>query len=299
VAPLERTLQYRTSGHVNGHETQQALLTLLDKILAIYVLRDSDGSIRFAFYARGGLLYRCRDRLSDPWQVNWSCDPAELLKLLRSNNYLSAEAESVLRAGSGQVAHVRDRFDHDNPMQRPIPLPGEWLLMGLKASPGRIVGYLLLGTAGRGPSDFEDTILAASSARPEDSIFLCSCAGIISTSGGILSHAGLLDMQYRKPALIVAGNWTPGGESRSALSLRSLEYSEEVHHILGYRVAIFGDVTSVKTGCMRGTWLFWMRIKALSARLDKIVMPWRCMRHSRCSAGRARSFRISRIQKMF
>ena len=49
-------------------------------------------------------------------------------------------------------------------------------------------------------------------------------------------------MQFHKPALLVAGDWTTYGEGQSALSFRSLEYREEVEHIRKYRVAMLRDI---------------------------------------------------------
>ena len=57
------------------------------------------------------------------------------------------------------------------------------------------------------PGDFDAAVLVAPSVRPEDNTFLYHARGIVSTGGGILSHAGLIATQFRKPALIVSGQW--------------------------------------------------------------------------------------------
>jgi hypothetical protein len=84
-------------------------------------------------------------------------------------------------------------------------------------------------------------VLVAPSVRPEDNTFLYHARGIVSTGGGILSHAGLIATQFRKPALIVAGLWQRELDGSSSLLYRTPEYREERREVEGVEVVLFRD----------------------------------------------------------
>ena len=240
VAPLERTLRFRSRGRVNGHDLQRALLPLRGESLGLYVLRDAGGIIRLAFFGRGDVLGRRRDEASRPWETTWSTDPPELLSLLRRNNYLppGAEPGAVLKE---EAAELLAWFRRPCAAASPRPLPGERVLQGFRASPGRTVGRALFGTEGRAPGDFDAAVLVAPSVRPEDNTFLYHARGIVSTGGGILSHAGLIATQFRKPALIVSGQWLREPDGSSTLLYRTPEYREEQRAVFGGEIVLFHD----------------------------------------------------------
>jgi pyruvate,water dikinase len=240
VAPLERTLRFRGTGRVNGHELQRARLPLRGEGLSLFVLRDAGGIIRLALFARGEVLGRRREAGSARWEATWSSDPAELLALLRRNNYLPPGAEpGAVRAE--EAAEVLAWFRRPRTLEAPPPLPGERVLSGFRASPGRTVGRTLFGTEGRVPGDFDAAVLVAPSVRPEDNTFLYHARGIVSTGGGILSHAGLIATQFRKPALIVSGQWQREPDGSSSLVYRTPEYREERRARGGCEVTLFRD----------------------------------------------------------
>ena len=82
---------------------------------------------------------------------------------------------------------------------RGLPAPAGRAPRGrIPAAPGRATGLARLGLAGREPADVEGAILVTASLRPEDAPFLQRAAGVVSTGGGVLSHAGLLAMQFGK-----------------------------------------------------------------------------------------------------
>jgi len=137
---------------------------------------------------------------------------------------------------------IRALLSQVNPNQRSIPFHDEKILEGLKASPGRAVGRVLLGTEGRRPRDFKGAILVMSSLRPEDNAFLYNSSGIVSTGGGILSHVGLTAIQFRKPALIIAGKWHHGTAGSLMLIYRTSGYREEEKTAHGCRISIHSDV---------------------------------------------------------
>jgi pyruvate, water dikinase len=240
VAPLERTLRFRATGRVNGHEVQEARLPLRGESLGLHVLRDGDGVIRLAFFAHGEVLgRRCKDA-SSPWEATWSTDPAELAALLRRNNYVAPGAESGA-VSADEVAEVLAWFRRPRAFPGPRTLAGERVLHGFRASPGRAVGRALFGTANRRPEDFDASVLVAPAVRPEDNTFLYHARGIVSTGGGILSHAGLIATQFRKPALVVSGEWHREPDGSLTLLYQTPEYHEEAREAAGSPVVIFRD----------------------------------------------------------
>jgi phosphohistidine swiveling domain-containing protein len=251
VAPLERTLRFRATGRVNGHELQRALLPLRGETLGLYVLRDAGGIVRLAFFARGDVLGRRRDEASRPWEATWSTDPADLLALLRRNSYLPPGAEPG-EARPEDVAEVFAWFRKPRAAEGPRPLPGERVVRGFRASPGRCVGRALFGTEGRVPGDFAAAVLVAPSVRPEDNTFLYHARGVVSTGGGILSHAGLIATQFHKPALVVSGRWQREPDASSTLLYRTPEYREERRDAGGVEVVLYRDWHEREHGLREG-----------------------------------------------
>jgi pyruvate,water dikinase len=239
VTPLERTLRFRAGGLVNGHELQSARLPLRGEALGLHVLRDGDGAIRLAFYTRGGA------------RGTSSTDPAELAALLRRNNYVTAGA-SPEAAPAGEAEDLLAWFRRPRAASGPRPLPGECVLEGLRASPGRAVGRALFGTAGRRPEDFDTSILVAPAVRPEDGPFLYHARGIVSTGGGILSHAGLIATQLHKPALVASGTWRREPDGSTTLLYLTPEYHEEAREAAGLPVVIFRDWREREHGLREG-----------------------------------------------
>lgn len=242
VAPLERTLRFQTSGSVNGYEVQRAAMALCGKELGLYVLRDGTGIIRLALFSHGESLFLRRPQATARWQSNGSIDPAEFAELLWLNNYLTAGMESVKTDVCVGAEEVLACFQRSNPHQRPRPIPGDNVIEGLKASPGRAVAKVLFGTRGREPEDLKDSILVAPSITPEDNSFLYHSRGVVAIGGGILSHAGLIAVQFQKPSLIISGRWqeTPGG--RPFLLYSTVEYQEQEQAVKGFTVTIRRDV---------------------------------------------------------
>jgi pyruvate,water dikinase len=251
VAPLERTLRFRSTGRVNGHDMQRALLPLRGESLGLYVLRDAGGIVRLAFFARGDVLGRRRDDGSRPAEATWSTDPAELLALLRPDGYLPPGAEPG-EMGTEEYAEVLEWCRRPRAAPGGQILPGERVLRGFRASPGRCVGRALFGTGGRVPGDFDAAVLVAPSVRPEDNTFLYHARGVVSTGGGILSHAGLIATQFRKPALIVSGRWQREADGSSTLVYRTPEYREERRAVEGAEVVIFRDWHEREHGLREG-----------------------------------------------
>ena len=87
LAPLEHTLEFRTTGTVNGHEIQFTSLPLRGEELGIYIMRGEKNNIRLAFYTHGTVLYRRRQTPSNPWVFNGKWDVSEFITILRGANY--------------------------------------------------------------------------------------------------------------------------------------------------------------------------------------------------------------------
>lgn len=241
IVPLERGLRFRTTGSVNGCEVQQARLGLRGEALWLYVMRDDGGIAALAFFTRDGPLHRRREEAAQPWRDNASFDPVELGALLRRNNYLTDATAPPGALSIEDAERLRERFRLHVPVRGSRPLPDDRVVTGLRASPGRAVGLALFDTKGRRPADFEGAVLVAPIVQPADDAYLYRAAAIVSTGGGILSHAGLLANQFRKPAIIIDGEWTRTSDGGRALSYSPVQYEEVERDIDGYRVALRSD----------------------------------------------------------
>ncbi len=242
VAPLERSLRFRTTGSVNGHEAQQARLTLRGGALTLFVLRDAGGMIRLALSTRGETLYRSRRKPTERWVSAGDADAVRFASLLRANSYLVPGAESPAGTADEEPRRIREVFRRESHPGLPAPLPGERIVTGLRASPGRAVGRALFRTTGRKPEDFDGAVLLAPFLRPEDNTCLFHSAGVVSTGGGILSHAGLIAVQFRKPALIIPGRWQTEPDGSLTLLYQTLEYREEARDAGGFWISLRRDV---------------------------------------------------------
>jgi pyruvate,water dikinase len=235
VALIERGLRFTTTGTVNGYDVQAAPLPLRDRTAAVYVLRDEGGIPRLALFAPDGHLFRHRARVEAPWHESATTEAGTLARFLRRNNFPPAWVEPPEEPASTTAEAIRALFR--TPRVHPVAraLPGERVAAASSASPGRAVGLARFGPDGRRPEDVEDAILIAQNVRPEDSPFLYRAAGIVSTGGGILSHAGLLASQFHKPAVVLPGRWqqTAGGVT---LAYLLLDYDEREVEIGGLPV---------------------------------------------------------------
>jgi len=231
AAVLEAGLRSETSGAVNGYEVKRAILPLADRALALYALSDASGIQRLALCGVGETLHERRDATDAPWRANWSVDADAFAALLRRNNFAAAWMDRETEPAASIASAVRALFGAPNTRTRSALVPGERALSGVKASPGRAVGLARVGLAGRRPQDVEGSILIAPVLSPAENPFVFRSAAVISTGGGILSHAGLLALQFRKPALVV-----PAALERDAAGRESLVYSRVRHREVRARV---------------------------------------------------------------
>ena len=239
VAPLERALRFRTTGALQGCLVQRARLARPGDSLELYALRDADGMIRLAFFGHGEALWRQRGNGTAAWKTNRSTDAGALAAILRAARYLTPSME--LEPPVADARALRALFE-STAVHRFKPLPGERLVTGLRASPGKAVAKVVLDTTGRIPSDFDGAILVAPTVRPEDNTSIYHASGVVSTGGGILSHAGLIAMQFHKPALIVPGRWERERDGTVCLVYRTTEFVEDEKDVNGFRVTARRDI---------------------------------------------------------
>lgn len=242
IAVFERTLSFTTTGFIENAEVQSARLPLLGKKLNVFVVRDVKGIIRLGIVSDGYGLFRHRKFLSDHWEFNGSFEMVALASLLRKNNYVLPFNEPSEDELENEFAHLTETFFESNISKAAHHFPDSITVYGLKASPGNTIAKALLGIESRNPTDFENCILFADKITPEDNTFIYHASGIVSTGGGVLSHAGLIAMQFGKPAVIINGNWitNPGGSK--TLVCKTLEYKEETVRIKNLLVRLRKEI---------------------------------------------------------
>jgi len=242
VRPLERIIKFNTSGSINGYVVQKAVLALRGEEITFFVLRGSKDMIRLAFFIRDQVVYKRRISDKNPWISNASYDAMDLARLLKANDFIDTLPKINSTGDRQKAATFLEEIQQSVLPPGKPPLRGDRIVTGLKASPGNTVGKALFGTEGRNPQDFRGSILVATSIRPEDTTYLYYANGIISTGGGILSHAGLIAMQFGKPALIISGKWQTDANGRIILMFKSIEYKILQNVLFGFNVSIRTDI---------------------------------------------------------
>jgi len=242
VIPLEQTLKFRDTGTLENFKVQCSSLPLAGDNLNLYVLRDYQGIIRMAFYVHGNSLYQKRNDTSELWKTNAALSVFEFISLLRYNNYNVKGLESSAAFISEEIEKVKEELlVHTRPALQIRPA-GEKIVNGLRASPGRATGRVLLGTEGRLPEDFNDHIFVAASVSPDENTILFHSAGIVATGGGILSHAGLIATQFNKPAIIISGTWERESDGSLILVYKISEYRVKQKVVKGISITFYYDM---------------------------------------------------------
>jgi hypothetical protein len=246
IIPLEQTLKFQTTGSLESFKVQSASLPLKGDNLNIYVLRDYKGIIRMAFFIHGNLLFQKRKNAKDSWTKNTNLSSFELMSLLRYNNYNVPGSEPSLELIKDEIQTFKDELTLSSRQAVQNRIPGEKIIMGLSASPGRVTGRILLGIARRVPEDFVDHILVASSISPNENTFIFHSSGIVATGGGILSHAGLIANQFNKPALIISGKWKQESDGLQILNYNTLEFKIEPKTVNNFNITLYYDFQEIE-----------------------------------------------------
>ena len=242
IIPFEQTLKFKDTGTLESFKVQTSALPLAGKNLTVYVLRDYKGIIRLGFFVFGNLLYQRRKNEDELWKTNANMSTIEFLSLLRFNNYNVAGSEPSFEFMKEEVKKIKEELlVVHRPALHNYTLD-EKIVNGLRASPGRASGRVLLGVEGRLPEDFNDHIFVADSISPDENTILFHSAGIIATGGGILSHAGIIATQFNKPAIIIQGKWNREEGGSLVLSYKTSEYQVEHKEAKDFNITIYYDL---------------------------------------------------------
>jgi hypothetical protein len=232
---LAETVRFETTGSLNGYEVQRARLELRGRVLVACALLDSSGIVRLAFFVDG--------TLPDPRRAPTGAGPGvtrsatDVAALLFRANYLVPGSELSASVGRLEAARLRESFRRPNPRPRGGAALGRYVLHGRQAAPGRAAGPVVFGTSGRTPEQLDGAVLVAPTVLPEDNTFIYHCSGVVTTGGGILSHAGLLATQFGKPAMIVSARWQHE-KSTTVLRYTVQEFQEEERCLEDSRICI-------------------------------------------------------------
>jgi hypothetical protein len=226
--------RFRTTGAVQGCRVERADLALSMGAVAIFVLHDASGSPQLACSVAGGCPAEVRDGATGEWRWHGDLETAVLLEQLLRDNYLAPQSLRALQS-LPDTAALQELYTR--PALRPprVALPGDRALHAEAAAPGRAAGVVRLGTR-RAAQELNGAILAAPVVRPEDGPLLRRSAGVVTTGGGILSHAALLALEMRKPSLLLRGTWHGQGGASQSLRLVRSEYCERRVRIGDYDV---------------------------------------------------------------
>jgi phosphohistidine swiveling domain-containing protein len=165
-------------------------------------------------------------------------DPQAFVELLDRANYLASGEKKLPWAKKVDTAAIRGRLRKVKPPPPRGALKEERIIEGTKVSPGRVLGPVLFGAQGRRPEDFDGAVMVSPSVHPDDNTYLYHTSGIVTTGGSILSHAGLLAMQFRKPSMIVDGKWRTSSKGEPILLYYPLDFTEKTERTNGYQVSM-------------------------------------------------------------
>jgi phosphohistidine swiveling domain-containing protein len=240
VAGVERHLRFLTTGSVNGHPVQRCVLPLRGERLTLFLLRDPDGMGRLSLATLGETPFGEGAGLSGTHAGDRVLAVGDVVRRLRWNNYLGADPEPPARDAGAQERELLETFRTAASSPAPRPLPGDCILPGLSAAPGRAAGFVRF-PAGRGKPERSE-ILVAPVVRPEDGPLLRAVSGVVSTGGGVLSHAGLVALELGTPALVVAGHWQMDADGAGRLLCRYPVFREEEAVVAGMHVVRYADL---------------------------------------------------------
>jgi phosphohistidine swiveling domain-containing protein len=235
VGSVERHLRFITIGHIQGYQVQRASLPLRGERVELAVLRDGNGIARLGLATERPFHLWPGPRTRTLYKNGTNLDCTELIRRLRRDNYVTAGYDPPPGEGE-RGADLVTLFTESNPLAPPAVSPGDRVVQGMAASPGKSAGFARFGMDGRAAEDFDGTVVFAPAVRPEDTPVIRRCAAIVSTGGGILSHAGVIALELHKPALIIPGRWGREADGRASLTCRYQDFREEEREISGFRV---------------------------------------------------------------
>ncbi|HOX26170.1 MAG TPA: PEP/pyruvate-binding domain-containing protein [Candidatus Krumholzibacteria bacterium] len=244
VAAVERHLRFTTVGSIQGHPVQQASLLLPGEVVEVSVLRDGNGIARLALARERPFRYTPGPppRCDAEGGAGRAIDDRDLLCRLRRDNYLAASHDLPAEALRAEQEALVSLFAAADPLAVPAPAAGDRTVAGIVAAPGRAAGVAVFYRADLTPDDLDGCVLFAPALRPADTPLLRRVAAIVSTGGGVLSHAGLIALELGKPSLLVEGSWRLGEASRPELGCRTVDYREDQQSVGVFCVALRRDL---------------------------------------------------------
>jgi hypothetical protein len=214
--------RFRTTGTVQGCRVERADLALSAGPTALFALRDGHGTIQLACAVAGNRPARVRDTTTGPWRWHGDVRAADLFDQLLRDNYMApAQLLGPLHAAS--AGGMRERFALAALRPPRAVLPQDRVVDAEPAAPGRAAGVVRFGGQ---PQQLHGAILAAPVVRAEDGPLLKAANAIVTTGGGILSHAALIALELRKPSLLLRGRWHTDGGGTTTLRLTRTEFLE-------------------------------------------------------------------------
>jgi hypothetical protein len=224
--------RFRTTGTVQGCRVERAELALSGGPITLFALRDAHGAIQLACAVAGSRPTRVRDTATAPWRWHGDVRAADLFEQLLRDNYM-APAQLLAPLHAASTGGLRERFTHAALRPPRAVLPQDRVVDAEPAAPGRASGVVRFGGT---PHQLHGAILAAPVVRAEDGPLLKAANAVVTTGGGILSHAALLALELRKPSLLLRGRWHTDGVGTRTLLLTRTEFSERRVRIGAYDV---------------------------------------------------------------
>ncbi len=234
VERRQRALVFQPTGAVQGRAVERAMLRLGCGRVGVFVLRDEAGVARIAVAADGGVLYEHRDRPSDPWRKSDELDPDVLADAWSADG---VEADAFAPA---DLDHLRRLLLTERVADVTQRTSGDRIWPAVIAAPGRASGFVRFVNPRMSTTDAAGAVLVAPAFRPGHAPLLARAAGLVSTGGGILSHAGVTALALGTPALIVEAQWSEGLAPR--LVRQQVRYAEEQFELDGLNVAVRREV---------------------------------------------------------
>jgi phosphohistidine swiveling domain-containing protein len=227
LTPMARQLRAVDVGAINGYPVRRGRLMLPAHVLDLVTLHDADGAARLA------VAWATPHRpwpLDDHGAAATEVDAPTLAAMLRRANCVPAAGDPSASAGA-DADRLRRLFRTPNAAEPAAAHPDDRVLPGVVAAPGRATGVAVFHRPGLTPADVDGAVLLSPALRPEDTPLLRRAAAVVSTGGGILSHAGMIALELGKPALVVAGRWNLAEARRSTLVFRAVDHDrEEARH---------------------------------------------------------------------
>ncbi len=225
---IEGQLRWQPAGSINGYEVVSATLALRGHRLEVFALRDGEAIAQLALVVDEGGLYR--QRVGEAWRESAEVSASELAAWLRRDNYLANAALPPPEQLAPTLTALMRQFERPVGRSGWRPDPDDRLVAATVASPGRAAGFARLGRS-RDREDLRGQVLVVGAITPEDSPALVAAAAIVSTGGGILSHAGLTALELGKPALMIPGELRQQDGESPRLRYRRAVFSEDERQV--------------------------------------------------------------------